>query len=310
MAISTRTLERSIWIDAPRTAVWDAIGTAESMGRWLLPASLGATMSREGDRLSVDIGGFMTAEVAAIDALDPPQRLSMRGLPDGVLAIALALVEEGGRTRVTVVMAGFEALELDAVDDRIAVSGPAWDQALENLKALVEGVELPHAEPPVAALFGYRRQAATTIAVVRSIWIAAPRERVWDAIYEPEQIQAWFSPGTPWRKTGDGVGARVAVYDPTTGEDTHVQVIEASEPPHRLVTRSEAAHGLDSQLTEWLLSEEGTGTRLTITLSGYEAQALETRETSIEQNAFGFGMMLLNLRAFVDGSELPFPGGF
>jgi hypothetical protein len=30
----------------------------------------------------------------------------------------------------------------------------------------------------------------------------------------------------------------------------------------------------------------------------------------MEQNAFGFGMMLENLRAFVDGQGLPVPGGF
>lgn len=30
----------------------------------------------------------------------------------------------------------------------------------------------------------------------------------------------------------------------------------------------------------------------------------------MEQNAFGFGMMLENLQAFVDGRSLPYPQGF
>ena len=35
-------------------------------------------------------------------------------------------------------------------------------------------------------------------ALERSIWIAAPRERVWRAITDPAQTQQWFSPPTPW----------------------------------------------------------------------------------------------------------------
>ena len=32
------------------------------------------------------------------------------------------------------------------------------------------------------------------ISVERSIWIAAPRERVWQAVVEPEQVAQWFLP--------------------------------------------------------------------------------------------------------------------
>ena len=30
----------------------------------------------------------------------------------------------------------------------------------------------------------------------------------------------------------------------------------------------------------------------------------------MEQNAFGFGMMLENLQAHIEGKSLPYPGGF
>ena len=34
------------------------------------------------------------------------------------------------------------------------------------------------------------------IVIERSIWIASPRERVWQAVTDPAQIAQWFAPGT------------------------------------------------------------------------------------------------------------------
>jgi len=36
----------------------------------------------------------------------------------------------------------------------------------------------------------------------------------------------------------------------------------------------------------------------------------DERWSALEQNAFGFGMMLENLRAYVESRDLPTPGGF
>jgi hypothetical protein len=115
----------------------------------------------------------------------------------------------------------------------------------------------------VAALFGYRRESEKSFAVERSIWIAAPRQRVWSAITDPLQIEMWFSPGTSWKLTALEVGGRLFVPDPETGAD-----------------------------------------------SGYELLPEDERWNAMEQNAFGFGMMLENLRAYIEGEDLPSPGGF
>ncbi|HWQ12647.1 MAG TPA: SRPBCC domain-containing protein, partial [Roseiflexaceae bacterium] len=205
-------------------------------------------------------------------------------------------------------MSGFDALPADARQDRLEPSGAGWEKALANVKASVAGAELPFPQGYVAALFGYRRAARETFAVERSIWIAAPRERVWRAITDPAQIEMWFSPGTSWQLSALEVGGRLFVRNPETGAEMYTQVIELIDPPHRFVTRSappETAH-----VTTYRLQEERGGTRLTITHAGYELEPAEMRWNNMEQNAFGFGMMLENVWAYVEGRTLPYPGGF
>jgi uncharacterized protein YndB with AHSA1/START domain len=149
-----------------------------------------------------------------------------------------------------------------------------------------------------------------TIAVERDIWIAAPRERVWKAITDPEQVGQWFSPGTNWRSTGLHVGARLSVYDPDTDTEMYTQILEVVDPPHRLVTRSDSHPPEKPFVTAWTLEEENGGTRLLLRFSGYESLPDDTRRGRTEQDGTGFGMMLENIKAQVEGTPLPYPGGF
>ena len=303
-------VERSIWIDAPRERVWQAITNPADLAQWLLPPVLGAQMKREpDDTIFVSMGG-MEIPVAILESVDPPRRVRSLGLPDRVIAITYLLEEENDGTRVTVTMSGFERLPADARQDRIAPSGAAWEKALANLKAHVNGASLPFPEGYVAALFGYRRESEKSFAVERSIWIAAPRERVWHAITDPMQIEQWFSPGTSWRLTALEVGGRLFIPDSETGDETNVQVIQLVDPPNRFVIRSLPMSPGSSEVTAHLLQEERDGTRLTITSSGYELLSEDERWNTMEQNAFGFGMMLENLRAYIENTDLPNPGGF
>ena len=303
-------VERSIWIDAPRERVWQAITDPDGLARWLLPPVLGASMKRDtNDTLFVSMGG-MEIPVATLEAVEAPRHVRSRALPDGLIAITYLLEEENAGTHVTVTMSGFERLPEDAREDRIAPSGAAWEKALANLNAYVTGLSLPFPEGYVAALFGFRRESEKTFAVERSIWIAAPRERVWRAITDPVQLEMWFSPGTSWKLTALEVGGRLFIPDPETGDETYVQVIQRIDPPHRFVTQSLPASPGSAEVTAYLLQEEDHGTRLTITNSGYELLPEDGRWSAMEQNAFGFGMMLENLRAYVESRDLPTPGGF
>ncbi len=302
------TVERSIWIEAPRERVWAAVTEPEQIAQWFLPPALGAQLSRADSGVISVLMGPMAVEIAALEGLEPPRRLTSRALPDGLIATTYVLEDEEGGTRVTVTVTGFEALPPEAAQERMGPSGMGWEKALQNLKAYLAGAPLPHPEGFIAAMFGFRREALQKLAVERSIWVKAPRERVWQAVTDPQQIQQWFSPGTEWRLSALQVGGKLSTVDAETGADAHTQVIEVLDPPRKFVTRS--APPALAHTTTWTLEEERGGTRLTVTESGYELDAPDTRHNSLEQNAFGFGMMMENFRAYVEGQALPYPWGF
>lgn len=146
--------------------------------------------------------------------------------------------------------------------------------------------------------------------VQRSIWIDAPAERVWRAVTDPAQIEQWFSPGTAWGASDLEVGGRLFVVDPETGAEAYPQVIEELDAPHRLVTRTADGPPNPVFVIRNELHDEAGGTRLTVTDLGYEQLAGDQRDARMEQDAFGFGMMLENTKAYLEGRELPYPGGF
>ena len=304
------TVERSIWINATREQVWRAVTEPEHMAKWLLPALPWAQMTRDDNNILSVIMGAMGLEFALFEKVEPPHSLTSRSLPDKLIATTYTFNEERSGTRVTVTMRGFEALPADARHDRLAMSGAAWEQTLDNLNAHIVGAELPFPQAAVGALFGFWREGKEWIAVERSIWINAPRERVWRAITDPEQVQQWFSPGTQWHGTGLEVGGKLYVTNAETGGEMYVQMIEIVNPPQQLVTRSVPEAGNFPSVTNWMLAEENSGTRLTIIYSGYELMPTDVRQQRMDENSFGFGMMLQNIKASIEGLPLPIPGGF
>ena len=107
------------------------------------------------------------------------------------------------------------------------------------------------------------------------------------------------------------MGGRLYVVDAESGAETHTQVIEVVDPPYQFAIRalSETLEKIE-EVTNHFLEEEKGGTRLILISAGYEVKTDELRHQSMEQNAFGFGMMLENLQAYVEGASLPYPGGF
>ncbi|MFL5735307.1 MAG: SRPBCC family protein [Chloroflexia bacterium] len=303
-------VERSIWIKAPRERVWQALIEPEHLERWLLPAAMGARLKRDDTgKLSV-LMGPMEVDLALLEALDPPRQVSFLNLPDKLLASTYILEDENGGTGVTLALVGLESLPEEAAQERLGPGGAGCEMALETLKAYIEGTELPHPQGFAGGLFGYHREARQKLSVERSIWIAAPRERVWRAITEPDQLDKWFSPGAQWRGTGLEAGGRIFVLDPATNTEMYTQVIELVDPPRQLVTRSAPEPPEAPHVTTWSLMEDNGGTRLTITFSGFELEPEDVRWMNMEQHAFGFGMMLTNLAAHIEGRSLPYPQGF
>ena len=303
-------IERSTWIDAPRPRVWQALTDPSQFAQWFLPAMPGTVMTRDDNgTISMQLGP-MSVAFATLEMVEAPHRATSQGLPDKLFTTTYTLDEENGGTRITVAISGFETLPEIAQQERLEVTGKAWEATLENLKAFIGENELPHPQAAVAPLFGYLREGKKIIAVERSIWIKATPERVWQAITDPEQIALWFSPGSTFKLTSAEVGARLYVENPENGEEMYVQIVDEFDPPYRFTTRTAPDPAETPHLTHYVLQEENGGTRLTLTYTGYELEPVESRYLNLEQNAFGFGMMLENLRASIDHTTLPFPQGF
>ena len=139
------------------------------------------------------------------------------------------------------------------------------------------------------------------IAIERSIWIAVPRERVWQAVTDPAQIAAWFAPGTSFSQNGNIISIRVGE------DDMEVALIEVFDPPRQLTTRSLPDRAL---ATTYTLEEENGGTRFTVTETGFEALSEEARQARLDQDDQGWIMALENLNAYIEGRSLPRPEGF
>lgn len=306
--MTTMSIDRDVWIQAPADRVWSALADPEQLAKWFLPPTLPAQLERAGDgTLSIHMGP-MASDLALMELLEDGRRLRLTSLPERQLATTLTVTPERDGTNVSVHMAGFDRLPAPGGQERLAPSGAAWEKALQNLKAHVEGAELPFPEGYVSALFGYRREKLHKLSVERSLWLNAPRERVWHALTDPAMIEQWFSPGTTWRVSELASGGRLAVVNPETGAEEYPQVLEVVDPPRHLAMRSEppaVAH-----TTSWTLEEENGGTRLILTDEGYELEAEDLRHNTLEQNTFGYSMMLENLRAVVEGRAVPYPGGF
>jgi uncharacterized protein YndB with AHSA1/START domain len=267
-------------------------------------------MKQEDDGKLTIMMGPMGIDIMRLEKHESPKHVTLRTLPDEIITVTYNLEAENSGTCVKVSMAGFEGFAEAAREDRLEQSRVAWEQTLKNLKAYAEGVALPFPKAYVAPLFGYWRDLKETFALERSIWMKAPITRVWQAITDPVQIESWFSPGTPWTMTALEPGGKLYIPDVKTGAETHTQIIEVVEPPYRFVIHTLPDVSGKSEKTIHTLREEEGGTRLTITNTGYERLTEELRWGTMEQNTFGFGTMLQNAKAFVEGKSLPVPGGF
>ncbi|MEO8286114.1 MAG: SRPBCC domain-containing protein [Chloroflexota bacterium] len=139
------------------------------------------------------------------------------------------------------------------------------------------------------------------LAVERSIWIDAPRGRVWLAVTDPEQIAQWFAPGTSFTQIDNRISVRFGDVD------MEVAIIDIVDPPRQLTTRNLPDMTLT---TTYLLEEENGGTRFTVIESGYESLPEDARQTRHDQDGVGWEAALQNLQAFIDGKSLPTPQGF
>jgi uncharacterized protein YndB with AHSA1/START domain len=145
------------------------------------------------------------------------------------------------------------------------------------------------------------------IAVERSVWIAAPRERVWQAVTEPAQLDHWYATYYRWDIPRLEVGATVKFYNKDDETDMQVATIGVVDPPREFTVRwqPDQKYPAMTLVTSFLLEEENGGTRATILESGYEAIPADERTQWTDATGGGYTMSMENLKAHVEGRRLP-----
>jgi len=141
--------------------------------------------------------------------------------------------------------------------------------------------------------------------IERSVWIRAPRARVWRAITNAAEFSAWF------RVTAEGEfapGARVRMTATQPGYEGIVFWIEIADVQpesafswrwHPGAQQPPEDSGEPKTLVEFRLTDEGGGTRVTVIESGFERIALARRAAAFQDNSNGWEFQLKALGAYV-----------
>ena len=138
--------------------------------------------------------------------------------------------------------------------------------------------------------------------IERSVFIRAPRSRVWSAIANVEEFASWFQvkaegefkPGATVPMTCTVPGYEGIRFDVT---------IESVEPERRLAWRwipgAEQPPDESTTFVEFVLADEDGGTRVTVTESGFDRISLVRRAKAYEENSKGWEAQMQNLERYV-----------
>lgn len=147
----------------------------------------------------------------------------------------------------------------------------------------------------------------STDRIEKSIDLKAAPARVWRALADHEEFGAWF------RVKLDGpfrVGAVSTGHITYPGYE-HIRwtaVVTALEPTRRLAftwhpyaVEPDYDYASEPQTTvEFTLVPHGSGTRLTVVESGFDALPEERRFTALRMNEGGWTIQMQNMSAYVD----------
>jgi uncharacterized protein YndB with AHSA1/START domain len=191
------------------------------------------------------------------------------------LVTSFLLDEENGGTRATIHESGYERLPEDVRQKWLDATGGGYTMSMENLKAYME-----------------------KLTVERSIWINAPRERVWQAVTESKQIRQWWG-GDYWEITALQPGATIKFGDPN---DLMLATVAVVDPPREFSLQwppQPQYHNIPI-FTTFRLEEENGGTRVTVTETGFEALPEDIRQQRFDSTARGYETVLAGLKVHVE----------
>ncbi len=146
----------------------------------------------------------------------------------------------------------------------------------------------------------------STDQIEKTIFLRAPRSRVWRAIANAEEFGTWF--GAKF-ESGFAPGARVKGRITTPGYEHVIMdiTIERVDPERLLSLRWHPyaiEPGVDysgepTTLVEFRLEEAPGGTRLTVTESGFDRIPVSRRAEAFRMNDQGWAEQMKNIERYV-----------
>jgi uncharacterized protein YndB with AHSA1/START domain len=145
--------------------------------------------------------------------------------------------------------------------------------------------------------------------VEREVLIEAPIHVVWEVITKPEHVVGWFSDAAELDLRPGGAGVLTFNVKATDQGATYHLRFEAVEPPRRLAYRwvhpvDEEPGAGNSTLVEFILSEEGAGTRLRVVETGIELMPWPEaeKEEFADSHGKGWAQYLERLGAYASAA--------
>ena len=139
-------VERSIWIDANRERVWQAITDANEIMQWWSGEDYWEIEALEVGG-TIKFGDPIDLMFATIAVFDPPHEFTIHWPPQAQygnleMFTTYVLEEEDNGTRVTVTETGFEGLPDDIRQQRYDSTSSGYESVLSGLKHYIEGGRL------------------------------------------------------------------------------------------------------------------------------------------------------------------------
>lgn len=121
-----------------------------------------------------------------------------------------------------------------------------------------------------------------------SIWIAGEKKAIWNAFIDEDKISQWYVPGSPWEIPNLKVGGKMVFTLMPSVHNKLTEKLPMSLTIEKIIAYEEFSFYVELQqrLISFVLVEDNNGIRVTTNMGGFDAS-------------------LENLKALVEGKEIP-----
>ncbi len=295
----TDRIEKQTILRAPLERVWTAVSDSGQFGAWFkarfhAPFAPGRTLIAE----FTEPGYIGRTFALKVEALEPGKRLAFRWRPhefdsagqdfsDSTL-VEFLLEPHAEGTLLRIIESGFDRLPPEEREAQLRANDGGWSEQIGRITAYVSGADR----------------------IEKQVAIGAPLDRVWEAISQPEQFAAWFGLDAAGARFEAGQPAEMKLSSPPeyAGMPFTIDIVSVEAGRYfafrwhpYAVDQGVDYSGEPTTLVEFLLEQDGEGTLLLLTESGFNALPEQRRATAFEMNDHGWGIQVQRIKEYVNG---------